>query len=271
MGKKNTPFNKGTMNSLTVSLVQMSIAVGNVSQNRERARTLVVEAARRGSDLVVLPELWASGYDLEHAALHASSITQGMFRVVSEWAREHQIWLSGSLLERGGSAIYNTAYLVSPKGDMVASYRKMHLFRLMDEHRYLHAGEKPVLVNSPWGKIGLSICYDVRFPELFRAYALKGASMVILPAEWPHPRLHHWRTLVQARAIENALFMLACNRVGTSGDTHFAGHSMVVSPWGEVLIEGGEQEVILTTTIDLDEVTHARSRIPVLEDRRSHY
>jgi len=259
------------MNALTVSLVQMPITVGEVSQNRERAYARVAEAARRGSDLVVLPELWATGYDLEHATQHASPIDDGMFRTVAQWAHEFRLWLSGSLLERDGAAIYNTAYLASPDGRIWATYRKMHLFRPMGEHRFLRAGDHPTVVELPWGTVGLSICYDVRFPELFRAYALQGAHLVILPAEWPHPRLHHWRTLVQARAIENALFVLACNRVGTSGDTHFVGHSMVVSPWGEVLVEGGEQDVILTTSIHLDEVEQSRSRIPVLQDRRSRY
>lgn len=259
------------MSTLIVSLVQMAITEGDPEANEARAYERVAESARRGSDVVVLPELWGSGYDLTRAASYASPVGEGLFARVAEWARTFHIWLSGSLLERAEGGLYNTAYLVAPTGEFVATYRKMHLFRLMDEHLYLQAGERPVMADTPWGPVGLGVCYDLRFPELFRVYALRGARWVILPAEWPHPRLHHWRTLVQARAIEEQMFVLACNRVGSAGDTQFFGHSMVVSPWGEVLIEGGEQEVILTTEVNLAEVEQARTRIPVLEDRRDEY
>jgi len=143
------------------------------------------------------------------------------------------------------------------------------LFPLMNEDMYLTPGTGPVTFATPWGKVGLGICYDLRFPEFFLPYALDDISLVLLPAEWPHPRLHHWRTLLQARAIENQLFVAACNRVGRSGETHFFGHSMVISPWGEVLLEAGEQEVLLTTEVDLDRVREARTRLPVLQSRLS--
>jgi predicted amidohydrolase len=144
----------------------------------------------------------------------------------------------------------------------------MHLFRLMAEEKYLAPGEAATLADTPWGKIGMAICYDLRFPELFRRYALGGAQLILVPAEWPHPRRAHWQTLLRARAIENQCFVAACNRVGTTGNSTFFGASAVIDPWGETLIEGGEAEMILTVTIDLALVDSVRRRIPVFEDRR---
>jgi omega-amidase len=114
----------------------------------------------------------------------------------------------------------------------------------------------------------MTICYDLRFPELFRRYALAGARLILVPAEWPHPRRAHWQTLLRARAIENQCFVAACNRVGITGNSTFFGASAVIDPWGEALVEGGETELILTATIDLSLVDTVRKRIPVFEDRR---
>jgi predicted amidohydrolase len=116
--------------------------------------------------------------------------------------------------------------------------------------------------------MGLTICYDLRFPELFRRYALAGAKLIFVPAEWPHPRLMHWQTLLRARAIENQLFVVACNRVGVVGKTHFCGHSAVIDPWGETIVEGDESEMLLTAEIDLGLVDDVRQRIPIFADRR---
>ena len=114
----------------------------------------------------------------------------------------------------------------------------------------------------------MAICYDLRFPELFRHYALQGARLILLPAEWPNPRREHWRTLLRARAIENQCFVAACNRVGESDGTSFFGASAVIDPWGATLIEGDDTPAILTTTLDLSLVENVRERIPVFADRR---
>jgi predicted amidohydrolase len=150
----------------------------------------------------------------------------------------------------------------------LGEYSKVHLYRLMDEDKYLTAGDRPTVIDLPWGAAGLAICYDLRFPELFRKYALAGARMVILPAEWPRPRLAHWRTLLRARAIENQMFVIACNRVGETPGDHFPGHSAIVDPWGKAIVEGAEGEELLTAEIDLEEVIRFRELIPVFEDRR---
>jgi len=172
------------------------------------------------------------------------------------------------MLESQGGQFFNTMALYSPEGRLAASYRKIHLFRLMDEDQYLAAGTAGVMHELPWGCAGLAICYDLRFPELFRRYALEGARLLILPAAWPHPRRMHWRTLLRSRAIENQCFVAACNRVGTTNDVSFFGSAAVIDPWGETLIEGGETEALLTVRIDLETVEATRNKIPIFADRR---
>jgi predicted amidohydrolase len=124
------------------------------------------------------------------------------------------------------------------------------------------------MIGTAWGMVGLAICYDLRFPELFRAYALAGTHTVIIPAEWPNPRMAHWQTLLRARAIENQMFIIACNRVGQSGNTTFFGRSCIIDPWGETIVEAGEQAILLTADIDIDVVDTVRKKIPVFADRR---
>ncbi len=254
---------------LTVSLGQMDVRFGDPSANLEKATQLTEEAKRRGSDLLLLPELWSTAYDLPNASRYASPLTSGLFADLSALARRTGIYLLGSTLSLLGPDQYgNTLTVFAPDGSLLAHYSKTHLFRLMNEEQYLTPGNQAATVNLPFGRAGLAICYDLRFPELFRSYALAGAQMVFLPAEWPHPRLTHWQTLVRARAIENQMFIFACNRVGSDPSNRFFGHSLAVDPWGEVLIEGGEDEDLLTVTVDLSKVHQVRQKIPILNDRR---
>jgi len=257
------------MMKLTVSLGQMDVKLGDVPANLATVEALTVEAIRRGSDLVVFPELWSTGYDLPYAANHAKPTGSGIFSTVASLAREQGIAIVGSMLSLLGDKQYgNTAVFFDRLGRNQGEYSKVHLFRLMDEDQYLTPGQRLALVDTIWGKIGLAICYDLRFPELFRTYALAGANATILPAEWPNPRLSHWRTLLRARAIENQMFVIACNRVGKTGDTSFFGRSCIVDPWGEIIVEAGEQEILLTAEIDLSLVQSVRSKIPIFTDRR---
>lgn len=254
---------------LKISLAQMNLILGEPRANLDTVRLMAAEAARRGSQMLVLPELWSTGYDLENAAEYATELHEGIFSEVREMATHHQLYILGSCLSLLGEGQYgNTAVLCNPQGEIMADYSKIHLFRLMQEEQYLTAGDHLTLVDSEWGKLGLAICYDLRFPEMFRRYALDGAKVVFLPSEWPHPRLAHWQTLLRARAIENQLYLVACNRVGRSKDTDFFGHSCIVDPWGQPLIEAGEEEMLVTCEIDLGRVDEVRRKIPIFEDRR---
>ncbi|MCP4420191.1 MAG: carbon-nitrogen family hydrolase [Chloroflexi bacterium] len=247
----------------------MNVKLGDPAANWHTVQEMTAEAKRRGSDLVVFPELWSTGYDLENAASYATHTDAGIFAQVAALAKKHGIAILGSCLSLLGEGKFgNTAVYFDENGRFLGTYSKLHLFRLMQEEQYLTAGPEPTLLETAWGKAGLTICYDLRFPELFRRYALAGAQVVFVPAEWPHPRLAHWRTLLRARAIENQMYVVACNRVGSSNGTDFFGHSCMVDPWGEMVVEAGEDEMLVTAVVDIDKVAEVRAKIPVFEDRR---
>ena len=253
---------------LTISLAQIDIALGQPQVNLAKVREWTAEASRRGSDVVLFPELWSTGYDLENAEQYATRLDEGLFAELATLARENAIHICGSLLCVEDGRYHNTAPLFSPAGKCLGHYSKIHLFRLMDEDRYLAAGQAVPVFDLPWGKSAIAICYDLRFPELFRRYALAGVRIIFLPAEWPHPRLEHWRALLQARAIENQLFIAACNRVGENKGERFFGHSAIYDPWGRLVIEAGEDEMLLTVSVDMALVEEVRQAIPIFADRR---
>jgi omega-amidase len=253
----------------TLSLGQMDIQFGDPVANFQTITRMTEEAKQRGSDLILFPELWSTGYDLTQASRHASRLDSGLFTEISALARRVGIHILGSTLSLLDEDKYsNTLTVFAPDGSRLADYSKIHLFRLMDEHKYLSAGNKITTVDLPCGRAGLAICYDLRFPELFRGHALAGAVMDFLPSEWPHPRLMHWQTLIRARAIENEMYLFACNRVGADTNNVFFGHSMAVDPLGEILAEGGEGEELITLSVDPVRVQDAKNSIPILRDRR---
>ncbi|MGA3033293.1 MAG: carbon-nitrogen family hydrolase [Terracidiphilus sp.] len=255
--------------SLRIALAQFDVKSGKTAQNLATATEYLALAAGQGAHLVVLPELWSSGYDLEHCRIHAQASQYEVLPALSKLARRHRIYVVGSVLKANASReVFNSAVLLGPGTGAVRAYHKIHLFGPMREDRFLTPGRTTPIFQMPFGPIALAICYDLRFPELFRKYALGGAQLVVVCAQWPAPRLEHWRTLVRARAIENQFFVVACNRMGSSQGTRFAGHSMIVDPWGNVLREGGSRAGLITEDIDFQAVNEARSRIPALRDRR---
>lgn len=254
--------------TLTIAMAQMDVLEGRPERNLARAREFAARAGDAEADLLVLPELWFHGYDLERADQWATPLGEGGFAEMAEMARKFKIHLVGSILERHADGVSNTAVLYSPEGQLLGSYRKMHLFRLMEEHCYLAPGDHATLCPTPWGPTGLGICYDLRFPELFRAMALAGAKLFVIPAQWPVRRLEAWLLLARARAAENELIVAACNRVGKNEDVTFPGRSIVVDPWGNTLGEGDDQERLLVVETDLREIEKARRYLTVYEDRR---
>lgn len=257
------------MSKITISLAQMNIIPGDTDHNRATFRKMVAEAAKRQSDLVVFPELFSTGYVLEQAEDYASNPNEDMFAEMSDMAAEHKIAITGSILEHHNGGFANCMVYFDKEGEIQGTYRKMHLFRLFDEEKYLEQGESPTVLDLPWGKAGAAICYDLRFPELFRRYSTQNdTTMLIIPAEWPLVRVEHWRTLLIARAIENQSYVVACNCAEKSGETVFGGHSMIIDPWGEIILEASEKEALLTAEIDMDTVSDIRSRIPIFDDLR---
>jgi omega-amidase len=253
---------------MQISLGQISIDFGHPDINEEKITHYTEEAVRLGSSLILFPELWSTGYDLENASRYAVEVNSGTFQRCASLAKNHHIHLGGSLLERFEGKIYNTFTLFDPLGSVIGLYRKIHLFRPMNEDKWLCAGDKIAMADTPWGLTGLSICYDLRFPELFRHFAINGANMALIPAEWPGIRIEHWRTLLRARAIENQLFVVATNRTGASPTEKFGGFSAMIDPWGKTILEANEEEGLFTAEVDTDEVARSRERIPIIKDRR---
>jgi len=254
--------------TIRLALAQMDVPVGQPEANLARSRDFAAQAREAGADLMLLPELWFHGYDLERAGEWAAPLGEGGFAHMAALAREFGLYVAGSLLERHADGVSNTAVLYAPDGALLGSYRKIHLFRLMQEHRYLSPGDRATLCPTPWGPVGLGICYDLRFPELFRAMALAGAVLFLVPAQWPVRRVEAWLLLARARAVENELFVAACNRVGDDGEVTFPGRSRIVDPWGHVLVEGDGRERLLIAQADLRELRKARRYLTVYEDRR---
>ncbi len=254
---------------ISVALAQMAIRTGHPEQNVASARTLAAQAAERGADLLLLPELWATGYDLVQAERYAASLAGGTFALMASLAQAHGLYVAGTALEANPQGKpFNTAAIFAPDGKLAGSYAKVHLWAPMGEAEHMAPGDTLPTFDLPWGRTALAICYDLRFPELWRRYAEAGAQVILIPAEWPVRRVEHWRLLLRARAVENQLFVAGCNRAGSDVEATFGGHSAAVDPWGRVLVDGGAEPGLFIARLNLDEVARTRKLFPFLEDRR---
>ncbi len=256
---------------MRLSLIQMDIALGEPDRNFRKAADLVQSAAEKERpDVIVLPEMWNTGYSLENLADIGDPGGCRTTELFGTLAGEYNVNIvAGSVATLRGEKAFNTLFAFDRKGRTIASYSKIHMFKLMDEHLFITPGDSLCLFELDGFPCGAVICYDIRFPELVRSLALQDCRMLFVPAEWPYPRLDHWRTLLKARAIENQMFVAACNRCGASNETSFFGHSMVIDPWGEIAGEiEEEKEDILSVEIDPSLVSQVRETIPVFQDRR---
>jgi predicted amidohydrolase len=171
-------------------------------------------------------------------------------------------------VEKQNGQYYNSSYLISPQGDILANYRKIHLFGYNSrETQILAPGDAAVVVDTPLGKIGLATCYDLRFPELFRKMVAQGAEIFLICSAWPYPRLEPWLMLNRVRALENQCFLVSSNSVGLNQGIQFVGHSMISDPWGTIMAGAGDNEIIIKSEIDLDILKAARDQFPALSDR----
>lgn len=259
---------------LTISLAQLDVISGEPDKNLDKGSVFLAEAINRDSDLVVFPEMWTTGFNWKRNKEIAIK-QEEVLEQIADMARESRLWINGSMLALNDKGeLANTSILYSPDGKRAAVYRKVHLFSFVGEDKHMVSGDELATAETPWGKVGLSICYDIRFPELFRSYALQGVKMILCPIAFPHPRLEHWRILSRARAIENQLYMVSTNQVGLSdssrkGDVRFFGNSAIIDPWGDFVIEGNDcDEELLTATIDMEMVDDVREKMKVFQDRR---
>ncbi|GAA1506090.1 carbon-nitrogen family hydrolase [Streptomyces albidochromogenes] len=259
---------------MRASLIQIAVDPDEpANARRQRVASLVREQRERhGADLVVLPELWPTGaFAYESFVDEAEPLEGPTYEAMAEAAAAAGVWLhAGSIVERDPEGpLYNTSLVLSPAGELVRAYRKIHRFGFdQGEAVMMGAGEELVTVTAAGLTFGLGTCYDLRFPELFRGLVDAGAQAFVVPAGWPAMRREHWTLLARARAVENQAYVLACGTAGTHAGVEQAGHSVVVDPWGEVLAEAGSAEEVLVVDLDPAKVTTTRDRFPALKDRR---
>jgi deaminated glutathione amidase len=266
---------------IRVACVQMTSRADKAA-NLETAERLVAQAAATGADVVVLPEKWNAIGDA--AVYHASAepLDGGeSVTAMSSWAREHGITLvGGSIAERreGREKLSNTSLVFDSAGEVVATYRKIHLFDVevggvvYRESEAEEPGEEPVVAEAEDWKLGLSVCYDIRFPELYRILALEGAELVTVPAHFTTPTgKDHWHVLLRARAIENQLYLAAAAQVGETLPRKPAyGRSLIVDPWGVVVAQAPDEETVISAELERAHLEDIRAKLPSLANRQAH-
>ncbi len=251
---------------IKVAAIQMQVVSGEPKKNMVRAEALLNEAALQGAQAALLPELWTTGYDLDRFDALARDYGDATLQFLQDSAsRLKMAIVGGSFPVKRPDGVYSSCHVIGSDGTLSASYSKEHLFPLLKEPQYLRPGSPGVVTQTPLGKWATLICFDIRFPESARQLAYRGARLLWVPAEWPHPRLDHWRTLLRARAIENQLFVVAANRCGTGDNSHWCGHSTIIDPWGNILAEAEEEETVLLADLDMAQVDAVRARIPCFE------
>lgn len=252
--------------TIRAAAIQFNIRQGDVDANLGYVRDAISRVAAQGVNLALLPEMWSSGFayrDLNELAKR----TEAILAELMELSARYKMVIIGSMPEPNGDKVFNTIY-IADNGTLAGFYRKIHLFSLLGEDRAFSGGDSWLLADTSIGKVGVIICYDLRFPELSRRLAVEGAKIICVPAQWPKPRQEHWRTLLRARAIENQLFVVACNTCGMVGKLDFFGMSMIIDPKGELLAEAGENEGEIIAQLDMQSMIDWRAQIPCFKDRR---
>lgn len=221
-------------------------------------------------DLVMLPELWGCGFfNFDEYEKAAEDLTGQTVRLLCEYARKMECYiLTGSFIRKEDSDLFNTSVLIDKDGEIVGKYDKIHLFGYESrEQKILTKGSGVSVLKTKFGKVGLATCYDLRFPEQFRAMQGKGVKAFLIVSAWPKSRLSHWNLFTQVRALENQCYLIACNCSGTQAGSEYAGNSVVVSPRGDVVAQAGQDKCVLVADIDLSEVDDYRKEFPAVEDQ----
>ena len=266
---------------MKIAALQM-VSTPRVESNLDAARMLVERAAGEGAELVVLPEYFClmGRSDRDKLSVAEAPGDGPIQRMLADAARRHRVWLVGGTLPLASGEegrVMNANLVFSPAGDQVARYDKIHLFRFdngreqYDEGRTLKAGSEPVAFDAAGWRVGLSICYDLRFPELYRALMKPPCDLLCVPSAFTHPTgSAHWEVLLRARAIENQCYVIAAAQGGRheNGRRTF-GHSLIVDPWGEVVAMLPEGEGVVAAELRRERLAEVRAQLPALEHRRT--
>lgn len=252
------------MTKLKISMIQTAVKFGDPSSNI-KSMGKIIDKHITPFNVIVLPELWTCSYDNQNLSAHSGESLRAV-EFLGKVARTKASWVIGGsipVLENG--KLYNRCFIFDDSGTIVGKYDKCHLFPSLDTH--FSAGNDPLFFNIGGTRCACALCYDIRFPEYIRALALGGIELLFVPAAWGTLRISHWKTLLQARAIENEFFVLGLNQCGRSGTQSFGGASMAISPFGEILHEGKDSFEIIRVEIDTSEVSNARRLLPVFNGR----
>ena len=266
------------MTKIKLALCQMNV-IDNKDTNIKKASSMIVDSADNGADFIVLPEMFNCPYSndkfIEYCEEEHESPT---LNTISQLAKANDVYiLAGSIPERKDDKLYNTSYLFDKKGSIIAKHRKMHLFDIdvkdkitFKESDVLTAGDEFTIADTDFGKIGIGICYDVRFVELARILAEKGASILFYPGAFNQTTgPAHWELLFRSRALDNQVFCVGvAPALNIDASYHSYGHSIVTNPWGEVLTQADENEKLVICEIDLSEIKKVREELHVLKNKR---
>ena len=266
------------MSKIKVGLIQMKVK-DKKEDNLHKAAKLIDKIGKEDVDMVILPEMFSCPYNTKNFPIYAEEEGDYSYKLLSEISKRNNIYLiAGSIPEKEGSNIYNTSYVFNRQGEKIAKHRKIHLFDIdiKNKQRFresdtLSAGDKVTVFDSEFGKIGLCICYDFRFPELARLIVDKGAKAIIVPASFNMTTgPAHWDIMFRSRAIDNQVYTIGCSPARDYDYSYISyGHSLIVSPYGDILCELDEKENFITYDIDLDYVDEIREQLPLLKHRRS--
>lgn len=262
---------------MRIALCQMSVKQGK-ELNLETASKMIAEASAGGADIVVLPEMFNCPYSGAYFYEYSESDGGYTYSQLSEWASEYGVILvGGSIPEKDGNKLYNTTFVFDSNGAFIGKHRKAHLFDVdipggirFVESETLTPGDRSTVIETVYGKIGIAICYDMRFPEMFRKMSLDGVKMIIVPAAFNMTTgPAHWELTARARALDNQVFVALCSPARDENGVYVAyGHSLVTSPWGDVIGSLDEKEGILMVDLDLAKCDEVRQGLPLLKHRR---
>ena len=255
---------------MKIAAAQIACTLGDISANVHKMREFAERAKNAGAELVVFPEMADTGYAMRVIREAANPWSEGAVPELQKIARTLSLAVISGLSEKEGDAIYNSQVVIDSSGAIVAKYRKTHLFAPIEEDKCCTPGDALVSLDFASLKLGLTICYDLRFPEIYRSLALaQGANLFVISSAWPFPRIEHQRVLARARAIENQSYLVLANRVGKDDGVSFCGSSVVIDPYGVVVAAASaDREELVVAEVSSEVLEAVRARMPVFTHRR---
>lgn len=253
---------------MRVGILQYSPEWEDKEQNKNKIHQILSGSSVQ-FDLFVFPEMTLTGFSMNTSLAEPFNINESpTLQFFSELSKNYSTNIVAGFIERENENVFNTLFFINRTGEIISKYRKIHLFSFAREEKFYKAGTEPVVAEIEKLKIGLSICYDLRFPELFRVYAKSRVDLIINIANWPTKRIEHYVHLLKARAIENQCFVIGVNRVGSDGKEQYDGRSSIFDPLGNEIVLVKDEEKLISAEIDLNEIKKVRAQFPFLNDIR---